>query len=74
VTVHAQQRELLAQLLGVTGVDVDVDRPLEEERLVRSVELGLDRFRPALGVREVGRDGRLACLPDLQDFSFSTRM
>ena len=28
MAVHAQQRELLAQLLGVAIVDVDVDRPV----------------------------------------------
>jgi hypothetical protein len=34
VTVDPGERELLAQLLGVTVVRLDVDRPLEEKRLV----------------------------------------
>nr|WP_239490265.1 hypothetical protein [Luteitalea sp. TBR-22] len=65
--VDAEQRELLAQLLGVPVVDVDIDRALEQERLVQTVELLLDGFGLACGAREVGAGRLLARLPDLED-------
>jgi hypothetical protein len=39
VTVDPDERELLAQLLGMAVVRLDVDRPLEAERLVETVQL-----------------------------------
>jgi len=39
VTVDPRECELLAQLLGVAVVRVDVNRALEEERLVETVQL-----------------------------------
>jgi hypothetical protein len=39
VTVDPGERELLAQLLRVTIVRLDVNRALEEERLVETVQL-----------------------------------
>jgi len=39
VPIDPGERELLAQLLGVTVVRLDVNRALEEERFVETVEL-----------------------------------
>jgi len=48
VTVDPGERELLAQFLGKAIVRLDVDRPVEEECLVETVQLPLDRFgKPA---------------------------
>jgi hypothetical protein len=52
VTVHAGERELLAQFLGVAVVGFDVNRALEEERLVETVQLVLNRLCSTLGARE----------------------
>jgi hypothetical protein len=46
VTVDPGERELLSQFLGVTVVGLDVDRALEEERLVETVQLVLDASSP----------------------------
>ena len=54
VTVHPGARELLAQFLGVAVVGLDVDRTLEEERLVQTVQLLPDRFGKA-------RNGKSGC-------------
>ena len=48
VLVDLQERELLAQLVFVAVVRVDVDRLSKKERFIESVELLLDRLRPAL--------------------------
>jgi len=48
VTVYPGERELLAQFLGVAVVSVDVDRTLEEERLVQPVQLVLNCLRGSL--------------------------
>jgi hypothetical protein len=52
VTVDPGERELLAQLLRVTIVRLDVNRALEEERLVETVQLVLNRLCSTLGARE----------------------
>jgi len=52
VTVDPGEHEFLAQFLGVTAVRLDVDRPLEEERLVETVQLVLNRLRSTLSARE----------------------
>nr|WP_291986449.1 hypothetical protein [Luteitalea sp.] len=65
--VDAEQRELLAQLLRVPVVDVDIDRALEQERLVQTVELLLNGFGLACGARKVGTGRLLAGVPDLED-------
>ncbi|SRR5258708_2696369 len=44
VSVDPYERELLAQFLSVAIVRVDVDRALEQERLVQAVKLGLNEF------------------------------
>ena len=67
VTVHAGERELLAQFLGVAIVGFDVNRPLEEERLVETVQLVLNRLCSTLSAREVLAHGRFPRLPDLQN-------
>ncbi|MGE0464287.1 MAG: hypothetical protein AB7Q16_23210 [Vicinamibacterales bacterium] len=54
MTVHPEQRQLLAQLLGVAVVRVDVDRALEEERLIQAVELFLNSLPRALGGNRYG--------------------
>jgi hypothetical protein len=66
VTVDPRERELLAQLLGVTVVRLDVDRAFEEERLVQTVELFLDGLGRALGGCDLVADGGLTRFPDLQ--------
>ena len=48
VAVHLRERELLAQLVAVAVVGVDVDRPLEQERLIQTVQLLANRFLPPL--------------------------
>jgi len=53
VTVDPEQRQLLAQLLGVPVVGVDVDRALEQERLVQPVELFLGDLGCSLGGRDL---------------------
>ena len=55
VTVDPGERELLAQFLGVAVVGLDVDRTFEEERLVQTVQLVLNRLRSTLRVRESPR-------------------
>jgi hypothetical protein len=66
VTVDACERELLAEFLGVTVVRVDVDEALEEERLVQTVELLLNRVGRAFGGCDFFLNGGLARLPDSQ--------
>jgi hypothetical protein len=66
VTVHPSERELLAQLLGVAVVGVDVDRALEEERLIQPVQLILNGLRGSLGGRDLFAHGCFPPLPDLQ--------
>ena len=61
-----REGEFLAQPLGVPVVRLDVDRALEQERLVETVELLLDGVGRSLRLREFGADGRLASLPDPQ--------
>jgi hypothetical protein len=61
-----RQRELLAQPLGVPVVGPDVDRPLEQESFVETVELLLDRVGCSLRLRELRANGRLASLSDSQ--------
>jgi hypothetical protein len=43
----------LAQFLRVAVVRLDVDRPFEEEGLVQTVQLVLDRLRCSLSVRKL---------------------
>ncbi|HQZ40969.1 MAG TPA: hypothetical protein PLH72_18225 [Vicinamibacterales bacterium] len=64
--VHPEQRQLLAQFLGVAVVGVDVDRALEQERLIQAVQLALKRLRGTLGGGHLVTSSRLAGLPDLQ--------
>jgi hypothetical protein len=66
VTVHPRERELLPQFLGVAVVRLDVDRPLEEERLVETVELFLDAFGGSLGGCDLLANGGHARFPDPQ--------
>jgi hypothetical protein len=42
VAIDPSERELLAQFLGVTVVRVDVDRTLEEERFVQTLQFVLN--------------------------------
>ena len=66
VTVDPDERELLAQFLCVTVVRFDVDRAFEQERLVQTVQLVLNRLRLSLRLRELLADGGLPRFPDLQ--------
>ena len=65
VPVDPRERQLLAEPLGVAVVRLDVNRPLEEERLVETFQLVLNRLGRALGIRELLANGRLPRLPDL---------
>ena len=67
MTIDPRERQLLAQLLGVTVVRLDVDRALEEERFVQAVELFMNRFGCPFGSRQFIADGRFPRLPDLQN-------
>jgi hypothetical protein len=66
VTVDPRERELLAQLLGVTVVRLDVDRAFEEECFIQTVQFVLDRFRGALRSVQLLAKSRLSCLLDPQ--------
>jgi hypothetical protein len=66
VTVDSREGEFLAEFLGVAVVGLDVDRPLEEERLVETVQLFLDGFGRALRGCDLIANGCLSRLPDLQ--------
>jgi hypothetical protein len=66
VTVDPREREFLAQLFRVTVVGVDVDRALEEECFVETVQLVLDGFGRTLGRRDLLAHRGLARFPDLQ--------
>jgi hypothetical protein len=66
VTVDPRERQLLAQLLGVTVVRLDLDQAFEEERFVETVELFLDGFGRSLGGCDLFANGGLARLPDPQ--------
>jgi hypothetical protein len=48
----------------VAVVGVDVDRPLEKERLVETVQLALNALRGSLGVRNLLAHGCFPRLPD----------
>jgi hypothetical protein len=48
VTVDPRERELLAQLLGVTVVLFDIDRAFAQECFVQPVQLVLDRLSGTL--------------------------
>ena len=48
MTVDPRERELLAQLVAVPVVRVDVDRSLEQERLIQTVQLLANHLLPAL--------------------------
>ena len=65
MTIDPRERELLAQLLGVTVVRLDIDRALEEECFVESVQLVLNGLRGSLGVRDLVTRGCFPRLPDL---------
>lgn len=52
MAVHLRDRELLAQLVAVTVVRTDVNRPFERERLIQTVQLSPNRFLPALNLRD----------------------
>ena len=67
MTVDPGERELLAQFLGVAVVGLDVDRALEEERFVETVQLVLNRLCGTLSAREFLAHGRFPRLPDLQN-------
>ena len=74
MTVHPRECEFLAQLLGMTVVRLDVDRAVEEECLVQTVELFLDGLGRAFRGCDLIADG---CLPRLQicnTDSFSKRI
>ena len=60
VPVNPRERELLAQLLGVTVVGLDVDGAVEEECFVQAVQLVLYRLGCALGARDLLADRRLS--------------
>ena len=64
--IDPREREFLAQFLGVAVVRLDVDRALEEERFVQTVELLLDGLGRALGGCDLIADDCLSRLPDLQ--------
>ena len=66
MTVDPRERELLAQFLGVAVVGLNVDRPLEEERLVQTVQFVLNGLRGPLSVRDLRAHGCFPRLPDLQ--------
>ncbi|HVH55568.1 MAG TPA: hypothetical protein VM791_04915 [Vicinamibacterales bacterium] len=66
MTVDPGERELLAQLLRVTVVRLDVNRALEEERFVETVQLLLNRLGSALSRREFIAHGHFPRFPDLQ--------
>jgi hypothetical protein len=53
VTVDPRKRELLAQFLGVTVVRLDIDRALEEERFVQTVQQFL-KLAAIRGLRAMG--------------------
>ena len=67
VTVDPRERELLAQFLGVAVVRLDVDRALEEECFVETVQLVLNRLCSTLSGRDFLAHGRFPSLPDLQN-------
>ncbi len=64
LTVDPSERELLAQFLGVAVVGLDVNRTLEEERLIQTIQLILNRLRGAFRPVEFLADGRFSRLPD----------
>ncbi|HEY9461753.1 MAG TPA: hypothetical protein VIR54_01630 [Vicinamibacterales bacterium] len=66
MTVDPSERELLAQFLSVAVVRLDVDRALEEERFVQTVELFLDGFGRSLGDYDLFAHSGLASFPNLQ--------
>ena len=47
MSVHLRERELLAQLVAMAVVGLDVDRALEQERLIQTVQLLANRFSAA---------------------------
>jgi hypothetical protein len=53
VTLDPNERELLAQFLRVAIVRLDIDRALEEERLVETIQLLLNRPRGLLCLRDL---------------------
>jgi hypothetical protein len=61
VAVDPNERELLAQFLGVMVVSFDVDRALEDERLVQAVQFVLDGLARR-GSMFVGRWGNIDLL------------
>jgi hypothetical protein len=44
VSVHLRERELLAELVTMPVVRVDVNRPLEQECLIQTVQLLANRL------------------------------
>ena len=51
MSVHLGECELLAQLVAMAVVGVDIDRSLEQERLIQTVQLLASGFLPALSER-----------------------
>ena len=66
VTVDSRERELFAEFLSVAVVRFDIDRALENERFVETVQLFLDGFGRSLGGCNLFANGGLARLPDSQ--------
>ena len=74
MTVDPRERELLAEFLGVTVVRLDINRALEEEPFVQTVELLLDGLGRTLGRRDPSRTVALRAFQICSTDSFSRRM
>ena len=73
VTVDPDERELLAQFLGVTVVRLDVDRAFEEKCFVQTVELFLNGLGRAFGDCDLIADGSLRAFQICSTDSLSRR-
>ena len=74
VTVNPDERELLAQFLRVAVVGVDVDRALEKERLVETVQLVLVAFAARSAFASSSRTAAFRAFQMRSTDSLSSRM
>lgn len=74
MTVDPRESQLLAQLLGVAVVGLDVDRALEEERFIETVQLVLDGFAVRSAVAISSRTAAFRAFQICSTDSLSRRM
>ncbi len=67
MTVDPRERKLLAKFLGVAVVRLDVDRALEEECFVETVQLVLNLLCSTLSGCDFFAHGHFPRLPDLHN-------